>query len=161
MTDGSACWLLLSVRPRFAEMLLSGTKTAELRRTPVRAQEGSTGLIYASSPERALVGAFRSAGVHSDGPEKTWRRWSSRFGLTRDEFDVYVAGCDRVTTVLIGDVRAFPDPVPLESLRSRWEQFTAPQSFRYPSSAEVAALLNGERHFADELSLPRKATRRV
>jgi predicted transcriptional regulator len=133
-------------------MLLSGVKTAELRRTPVRAAEGIIGLIYASSPNRALVGAFRSAGVSNDRPEDAWSRWSPRLGLTREEFDKYVEGCERVTTVLVGDVRAFVEPVPLESLRRRWERFTVPQSFRYPTSDEVAALLNGEGHLVHELS---------
>ena len=62
---------LLSVRPRFAEALLNGTKTAEIRRRRANIPDGSLCLLYASAPVRALVGAIRSAGPTRTSPTRS------------------------------------------------------------------------------------------
>ena len=51
--------LLLCLRPRFAEAILSGAKTVELRRRPINTQPGTPILLYASSPTMAIVGTAR------------------------------------------------------------------------------------------------------
>ena len=51
MTAGRT--LLLSLRPRFADAILTGAKTIEVRRRPVNASAGTPISLYASSPLRA------------------------------------------------------------------------------------------------------------
>ena len=48
--------LLLSLRPRFAQAILSGAKTVEVRRRPVNAPPQTPIILYASSPTMAIVG---------------------------------------------------------------------------------------------------------
>jgi predicted transcriptional regulator len=153
MTEDQSRNLLLSVKPNFADLLLSGEKTAELRRTQPRVNPGSVALVYSSTPQKALVGAFRIDGVHTLDPANVWEVWAPRFGLLRAEFNEYVAGCNSVTVLLLNKVRAFPVPIPLAILRHRWDRFVAPQSFRYVATNEIAALLNGEGQIVEELSM--------
>lgn len=48
--------LVLSPKPRFAEAILDGAKTVEVRRLMPRITVPALALLYASGSERALVG---------------------------------------------------------------------------------------------------------
>ena len=65
--------LLLSLRPRFAELLLQGTKTVELRRVQPDVGRGTLVLLYASSPMRALVGTSVVEDVQVAARDDIWR----------------------------------------------------------------------------------------
>jgi predicted transcriptional regulator len=138
--------VLLSLRPKFARLILSGQKRAEIRRSSSRIEPGSIALVYASSPQSCLVGAARVESVFRRAPSTTWRRWGCDTGLSKSEFDDYVDGQAQVTTILLGDVVTFSASVSLGALRARWQPFTAPQSYRYVGTSELDAILNGERH---------------
>ena len=49
--------LLLSLKPRYADAILSGAKTIELRRTRPNIKVPALALIYSTSPVRSLVGS--------------------------------------------------------------------------------------------------------
>ena len=51
--------LLLSLQPRFAEMVFDGTKRTELRRRFAEGLEGCDVFVYVTSPVRELRGGFR------------------------------------------------------------------------------------------------------
>ena len=48
--------VVLSLKPRFAEAILSGVKTVELRRTVPKIVVPTRALLYATTPVRALLG---------------------------------------------------------------------------------------------------------
>ena len=136
--------VLLSVRPRFADALLNGTKTVEMRRRPIRLPGGALCLLYASSPTRALTGALRVASIDHGTPDELWRRHGPRTALTRDEYDDYLAGRSTACALVITAVIAFHIPVPLAELRRRSGGFVAPQSYRFVNDGELKTLLNGQ-----------------
>ena len=141
--------VLLSVRPRFAEALVDGTKTVEMRRRPMRLHAGTLCLLYASSPTRALTGALSVASVDHGTPDELWRRHGPHTALTREEYDSYLYGRSTACALVVAAVIAFHTPVPLDELRRRNDAFAAPQSYRFVDHRELNALLNGQ---AAELS---------
>jgi predicted transcriptional regulator len=136
--------VLLSLRPRFADALLDGSKTAEIRRRPVRIASGSVGLVYASSPARALIGAVVVGAVDVATPEQLWRRHGPATALERDEYDAYLAGRPIACALIISATTRFRERVELEELRERERSFVAPQSYRFVDEGELRALLNGQ-----------------
>jgi predicted transcriptional regulator len=136
--------VLLSVRPRFADALLDGTKTVEMRRRSIRLGEGAICLLYASTPTRALTGALTVADVEHGTPDELWDRHGDRTALTRNEYDTYLHGRPTAAALLVETVIAFQTPVPLEELRRRSKRFVAPQSYRFMHHGEVRTLLNGQ-----------------
>lgn len=136
--------ILLALKPRFAEAILAGTKTVELRRGKAHAQPGSVGLLYASSPQRALVGVARIGIVESWAPSTIWRKWGSLSGMTKAEFSTYFAGASVATAIEIAATATFPLAVSLTELRNRSNAFVVPQSYRFVSPDESAAILNGQ-----------------
>ena len=136
--------VLLSVRPRFADALLNGTKTVEMRRRPMRLHAGALCLLYASSPIRALTGALSVASVDHGTPDDLWRRHGPRTALTRDEYDDYLHGRSTACALLVAAVVTFDTPVALAELRRRSTAFVIPQSYRFVDDREFKTLVNGQ-----------------
>ncbi|GAA4256541.1 ASCH domain-containing protein [Dactylosporangium darangshiense] len=131
--------LLLSLRPRFADAILAGTKTIEVRRRPVNASAGTPIILYASSPRRAVVGTARLSAVHSDDHNTAWRRYRHTLGLARREFDAYLEGTSQVYLLHLGNVCRLNQPLPLQRLREDGP-FQPPQSFRYVAASDPSRL---------------------
>jgi predicted transcriptional regulator len=131
--------LLLSLRPRFADAILSGSKTVELRRRPVNAQSGTPVILYASSPTRAIVGTARLREVSVLSHDDAWRAHHHTLGLTRGEFDAYLDGSEYAYLLLLHRVCTLDRPLPLTDLRQDGP-FQPPQSFRYVADSDPAAL---------------------
>ena len=93
--------LLLSIKPRFAEAILDGTKTVELRRVQPSVRTGAMVLLYASSPQRELVGTFRVAGLEVGSSSAIWDRHGSECGVSQAEFIDYFAGANQAVAILV------------------------------------------------------------
>jgi predicted transcriptional regulator len=145
---------LLRVRPRFADALLDGTKTVEVRRRPMRLRPGALCLLYSSSPTRALTGALSVACIDHGTPDELWRRHGPRTALTRNEYDDYLDGRPTACALLVAAIVGFDTPVPLADLRRRSDAFVAPQSYRFLHDGELKMLLNG--HSAEATGLTAK-----
>jgi predicted transcriptional regulator len=134
---------LLSVRPRFAEAILNGTKTVEIRRRRADLAEGSLCLLYASSPARALVGAIRVRQVDTDSRDALWNKWGDASGLTRHDFDAYLSGSTLPCAIVVDAAVRLPRAIALPELRSRQTNFVTPQSYRFLRAEEFASLTCG------------------
>lgn len=131
--------LLLSVRPRFADAILAGTKTIEIRRRPVNAAPGTPVILYASSPMMAVVGTARLASVDLCAPDTAWRKYSCTVGLTRAEYDAYLDGSVVAYMLRLQQVNSLNEPLPLRHLREDGP-FQPPQSFRYIAASDPSRL---------------------
>ena len=136
--------LLLSIRPHYAEMILSGSKRVELRKTrPLEAEAGSKALIYASSPAQAIVARFSVEKVVEKRPQELWPEVSEIAGVTKNEFDAYYGEANRAIGIFIHHLACLAAPFPLERLRTEMSGFTPPQSFRYMSQQQTRHIVGG------------------
>jgi len=85
--------VLMSIRPEYAEAILSGRKTFELRRRKPSFATGSRVIVYSSSPDRQLLGTFEAGRVYEASPQQLWQKVSKRAGISREKFDAYLEGC--------------------------------------------------------------------
>src|SRR5688572_22096203 len=95
----------MSIRPRFAEAILAGAKTVELRRQRPRFEPGTIVIVYASAPCQRVVARFESGEVISAAPGALWKLVSGQAGVTRAEFDAYFAGCDIAHAIPVRDAQ--------------------------------------------------------
>src|ERR1039458_7312914 len=65
---------LISIRPRFAEMIFAGSKTVELRRVCPKVSVGDLALVYVSSPAMELRGSFEVGKILTASPSALWRK---------------------------------------------------------------------------------------
>jgi predicted transcriptional regulator len=140
--DPDRCALFISLRPRYAELLLEGRKTVELRRVQPDVLRGTLALLYASSPVRALVGLAIIDQVHVAKSPEIWRAYGTRTGLTRDEYEEYFDGAAAAVAILLQDVQRLHTPVTLSDLRKGRDWFRPPQSFRYLDAEQTASLVS-------------------
>jgi predicted transcriptional regulator len=134
--------LVLSLRPRFADSILDGSKSVELRRQRVTTSPGTPVILYASAPVMAVVGTARVAGVHIDEPDCVWQQFHMDLGLKREEFEQYIAGAAHASALLLTDIDRLRTPVSLTHLR-RAQPFNPPQSYRYLTCDALGQLVRG------------------
>ena len=75
--------LLLSLKPRYADLIFAGRKKAELRRRIASGIEGRDVFIYVSSPVMQLRGGFRVGQVWQGSPEEVWNEVSELVGVNK------------------------------------------------------------------------------
>ncbi len=123
--------LLLSIRPEYAQKILDGTKTAELRRVEPRLTKGDVVLVYASSPMKALLGGFTVDRVVDSRPRTLWRAVKDRAGITYSDFINYYSGASRGYGIFFKEFIPFAKPIYLETLRKQRPDFRPPQGYWY------------------------------
>lgn len=126
-TDGRA--LFISVKPRYADAILDGRKTVELRRTRPNLPDGSLIILYSSTPMRAVVGWAQLTGVREGTPVEIWDGYGDAAAITEVDYDAYFDGTDQAFAIELDDVVAAEQPIPLSTIRELGIQ--PPQSWRY------------------------------
>jgi predicted transcriptional regulator len=134
--------LLLSVRPRFAEAILAGTKTAEIRRQRPAVHPGTLLIIYATKPVGAIVGTARVSAISHGSPDGMWEQHHAYTGVTRAEFDSYLAGASTAYILRLEMPQRLVPFLTLEQMRTA-ATFQPPQSYRYISRNMLRSLING------------------
>ena len=119
--------VLLSIKPEFAEKILSGEKTFEFRRAVFKDPKVSAVVIYASSPVQKVVGEFSIDDVYEMPPAELWEKTSQGSGIDRKYFDAYFEGKRKGYAIKVGRVFCYDSPINLGSLGIK----TPPQSFCY------------------------------
>jgi predicted transcriptional regulator len=123
--------LLLSIRPVYAELILAGKKTIELRKQRPRVPPGTLVVMYASAPTCAIVGAFVLHEIVELQPSELWKLHSNRTGISRELFERYYEHRDQAFGLVVGRVLPLLATVGLAQLRQMWGKFQPPQSYRF------------------------------
>lgn len=133
--------LFLSLKPRYADLILDGEKTVELRRIRPRAETGTLVVVYACTPVRAVLGTCIVEGIRTTTPTEIWDLHGPWTCVGRQEFDAYFRGRSVASAITVGQALRLASPVSLDHLRRDLDRFTPPQSFRYLTAAEVRSFL--------------------
>jgi predicted transcriptional regulator len=128
---------LVSVHPKFADLILTGRKRVEFRKRRF-AESVSHVVIYATSPVQKILGFFEVSAVREDTPGRLWRRYKARGGISRAVFSKYFGGHPLGVAIEVGRVFTLSRPVPLSGVSA---SSTAPQSFCYLRGRVVSKLL--------------------
>lgn len=134
--------MLLSVRPRFADSILAGTKKVEIRRQRPSAHSGTPVIVYATKPVAAIVGTAYVDKVLFGPPPSLWESHHAQMGITREEFDKYLIGVSTAYLLMLTRARHLPCPLTLEDMRES-AAFQPPRSYRYLDRSTLRTLVNG------------------
>ncbi len=141
--------LLLSLKPRYADLIFAGRKKAELRRRIASGIEGRDVFIYVSSPVMQLRVGFRVGHVWQSSPEEVWNEVSELAGVDKRGFDKYYKGCEIAYALQITDVWEYENPTDLNRLRKQFPHFVVPQSWRYVKPEEYRSFRNMKRQIKE------------
>jgi predicted transcriptional regulator len=134
--------LLLSVRPHYAQAILNGTKTAEVRRQRPAVRPGTLVIIYATKPVGALVGTARISAVSYGSPASMWEQHHESTGISRVEYDAYLDGAETAHLLFLRRIQRLEPLLTLEQIRAA-TTFQPPQSYRYLNEHMLHRLVNG------------------
>ncbi|NUN65079.1 ASCH domain-containing protein [Pseudanabaena biceps] len=132
--------LLLSLQPRYAELIFNETKKAELRRIRPRVDRGDFLFIYVCSPEKVLLGSCEVKEVMQSSPNNLWKLVNKDSGLKKAEFLEYFDGVSTGYAIFVQNVQKFNQPIKLSRLQQEWDGFHPPQSYRYLTIEEVDSI---------------------
>ena len=126
--------LLISIHPRFVDLILKGEKKIEFRRSwakdPVERM-----VIYATAPVMKIVAVVAVAEVLKKSPTALWPLAKEHGGgLTRDELRRYFNGKTHGYGICLGSVTKLRSPW---KPSTKFESFQIPQSFRYLTNLEL------------------------
>ncbi|WP_319558302.1 ASCH domain-containing protein [Thiomicrorhabdus sp.] len=119
--------VLLSIKPEFADKILSGTKKFEFRKVIFKAKEVRSIVIYSSSPVRKVIGEFDISEIFEMDPRELWERTSEFSGIEKDYFDEYFDGKETGFAIEVGSFKKYKKPLNLKDLGVS----SPPQSFCY------------------------------
>lgn len=137
--------LLISLKPRYADLVFEGLKRAELRRRIISCTQNRNVFVYVSSPVMELRGGFRVGQVWEGSPEEVWHMVSELAKVTRRDFDTYFEGTEIAYALEITKVWEYQNPASLDTLRNRFPNFVIPQSWRYAKPEECQSFRSMKR----------------
>lgn len=135
--DADAVVVLLPVKPHYARRIMDGTKRVEFRRRAF-ARVPEWVVVYASAPEKHVLGCFSVRGVDECSTECLWQRYEHVGGIDEADFAAYYSGRDRGVALLIDQVH--PLDVPLD-LGEIGDGLMPPQSYQYLEPGVIATLV--------------------
>jgi len=123
--------VLLSIRPIYADAILSGVKKYEFRRTIFKRKDIERVYIYSNSVVKKIVGSFEIENVLEGTPQEIWDTCHEYGGISKNDFFRYFEGSKRAFGIKIKNVKRFSRPI---NPYSAIDNFTPPQSFYYVDS---------------------------
>ena len=115
----------MSIKPEYANLIKSGVKRVEFRKTALRHLDRV--IFYEIKPVQACTCETRVICHMRDKPNKIWEQCRTEAGIDRKTFDEYIGRKTEVTALFLGDVIVFDEPKPL----AEFGLDTHPQSFVY------------------------------
>lgn len=130
---------IISIRPAFAEAILSGRKTVELRRRIPPIEVGARLWIYATRPAASIVGVAIIDTIFRGTPQAVWETYSDRIAINRDGFNSYFEGAREAIGIRLSKVQRM-QPISIEQLRIWKEGFHPPQVLARITASEAKRL---------------------
>ena len=129
--------VILSIKPKYAEAILSGKKKCEFRKNPF-SNGIKTVIIYESSPVSKIVGWFTIKKQYIGKPSYIWRMHSKKGGISKKEFDDYYNGSKIAVCLEIDKIKKLKPPLDPYELN---DDFIPPQSYRYASDRDLSFII--------------------
>lgn len=99
--------ILLSIKPKYVERILEGTKKVEYRRVIPKCKDITHIIIYASAPICRVVAEVSISNILSDRPPILWEKTFKIGGISNDEYCSYFINHEIAHAFIIGDIKIF------------------------------------------------------
>ncbi len=124
--------VILSIRPKYAQEILSGKKRCEFRKATCP-KDIDVAVIYCTKDVSKIVGWFSVKKTRTGKPQDLWRIHRKDGGISKEEFDEYYWGSTIGVSLEIRCAHQLDHPIdPFKMFKG----FMIPQSFRYCTKEE-------------------------
>ena len=118
---------LLSIQPKYVELILNGIKKVEFRKTKFR-NSISIVVVYVTDPVQRIVCCFKVSYLDENTPKNLWGKYKNIGGIMYEDFFSYYNSSEKGLAIGIDKVKTLKNPIQLNSLK---KGLKAPQSFSY------------------------------
>lgn len=130
--------VLLSIHPKYSDMIFNGSKSVELRRIRPKVMPGDLLVIYASTPKKSVVGIVTVEKVVEKHVHELWEEVKDLSGVSYDQFIYYFSGAATGCGIYLHQQFRYSQTcISLKELKDAWKGFHPPQSYRYLNHKEV------------------------
>ncbi len=119
--------LLLSIKPRFADLIFSGEKRYEFRKSIFRRSDVKSVVVYASHPISKAIGEFEIETVIEDDLERLWEATRAFAGISEEFFFDYFSNRETGYAIKVKSYTVYEEPYCIRTVLG----MTPPQSFAY------------------------------
>lgn len=134
---------IISLKPQYVDLILSGEKTVELRNRVIRMEPGTVIWIYATKPVGGIVALAELDSVVHDTPAEIWVRFEREMCIDRAHFDSYINNRESVSALILSSVRRLQQSVTLDWMRRSIGSFQPPQFYsRLSPDDRLSSTLN-------------------
>ena len=126
-------YILISILPKWADQILSGTKKWEYRRVAINAEKGSKLILYASGKLHAIVGEATIEKVLIEPVDLLIQHTAKEVPETPDELKKSFTGKKIGCAIKVKDPIRYSTPLSLSMIHEEIPNFKPPQSFYYLS----------------------------
>lgn len=134
--DSSAKTVLISIHPKYVDLIFSGKKKIEFRKRNF-AQPVKRFVVYSTAPVSKIVGFFDVENIECATPQDLWDNYSSVGGIEKQDFFKYYANTSEAVGIRIKKYTPFENRLDISLLHT-----TPPQSYKYLSDGEFDFVQN-------------------
>ena len=137
--------VMISLKPAYGELMLSGSKTVELRNRIVRIEPCTKVWIYVKVPVGKIIAQADVKYVIHGDPHAIWSRYHKGMRIDWVQFQEYVGDRDLVSAIVLDDINELPKPISIVRIRRVVRAFQPPQFYLRiaPDSGLFRILNNG------------------
>jgi predicted transcriptional regulator len=117
----------LSIKRIYAERIVSGVKTIELRKRPIGMELGDLILSYETAPDSIIRGGFIADKTIYLPVAKMWEQYSSVMGVEKEFYDSYFENCEVAYGTLVYQSFCFHS-LSLDQIHKLCPSFVPPQA---------------------------------
>ena len=123
--------IIISIKPEYAQKIIGGEKTIELRRKfPTKDIIGGIAIIYASSPVQKIIGYAVIEDVKKLSISLIWSKYNKQACVTKQFFNAYFKGLEEAFAIKLSQPIRLIEPIDIKQLEEK-HSLSAPQSYRY------------------------------
>jgi predicted transcriptional regulator len=130
---------IISIHPNYADAIVAGKKTIELRRRIPELPSGTRLWIYATRPTGAVIGVATIQEVARAHPSTIWKKHRDGAGVDYASFKAYFNGAEQAVAILLAAVQHV-GPITIDQLREIRDSFHPPQVLVRLTASESSAL---------------------
>jgi len=149
---------VLSIKHIYAERIISGVKTIELRKRPLGMELGDLILLYETVPDSVIRGGFIAGKTISLPVSEMWDQYNLVMGVEKEFYDSYFENCAVAYGTLVSQSFSF-NSLTLDEIKNLCSGFVPPQAtinWRenwYTQPEWIEALVQGRKRLMQEEKL--------
>ncbi|MDR1267935.1 MAG: ASCH domain-containing protein [Planctomycetaceae bacterium] len=135
----------MSIKPKYADKILSGEKTIEIRKQkPLHITTSDKILFYVTEPVKAILFYSNVKQIIETSPNELWNNYQNQLGITKKDFNSYFKNKSIACGIELEQIRIIK-PFQLKEIKLWFQtinklydldrQFYPPQNFCYASNS--------------------------